>query len=58
VEVEGIVQPGPAPRFSRTPSSVSKPPSRPGADTDTALADWGVDEDRIAALRHAGVIGC
>ena len=29
IEVEGAVQPAPAPRFSRTPSAVSKPPSPP-----------------------------
>jgi alpha-methylacyl-CoA racemase len=57
VEVEGIVQPGPAPRFSRTPARVSKPPSRPGADTDQALADWGISEERIAALRGSGAVG-
>ncbi len=30
VEVDGVVQPAPAPRFSRTPSSISRPPSCPG----------------------------
>jgi alpha-methylacyl-CoA racemase len=57
VDVEGIVQPGPAPRFSRTPSAVSKPPSRPGADTDEALREWGMSDDRIAALRASGAVG-
>ena len=36
VEVNGTVQPAPAPRFSRTPSAISKPPSPPGADTISA----------------------
>ena len=57
VEVEGIVQPAPAPRFSRTPSSVSKAPSAPGADTEAALADWGVDGDAAESLRAAGALG-
>jgi alpha-methylacyl-CoA racemase len=57
VEVEGIMQPGPAPRFSRTPSKVSKPPSRPGADTDEALRDWGFSDERIAGLRKSGAVG-
>ncbi len=57
VEVEGVLQPAPAPRFSVTPGEISKPPSTPGADTDEALAGWGVAEDRIATLRSEGAIG-
>jgi alpha-methylacyl-CoA racemase len=56
VEVEGMIQPGPAPRFSRTPSAVSRPPSFPGSDTDAALSDWGIPTDRIAMLRELGAI--
>jgi alpha-methylacyl-CoA racemase len=40
--VDGVSQPGPAPRFSRTPSRVSGPPAPPGAHTREALTDWGV----------------
>jgi len=57
VEVAGVVQPGPAPRFSRTPSAVSRPPSPPGADTDEGLAAWGVERDTIARLREVGAVG-
>ena len=56
VEVDGLVQPGPAPRFSRTPSEISRPPSPAGADTEEGLAAWGVDTGRIAALREAGAV--
>ena len=56
VEVEGIVQPAPAPRFSRTPAEVSRPPSPPGADTDEALLAWGVEAEAVAALRKAGAV--
>jgi alpha-methylacyl-CoA racemase len=56
VEVEGIIQPGPAPRFLRTPGAVSRPPSFPGADTEEALSDWGIDAERIASLRELGAI--
>jgi alpha-methylacyl-CoA racemase len=56
VEVDGVVQPAPAPRFSATPSEISSPPSYPGADTDTALAAWGLDADRITSLRGSGAI--
>jgi alpha-methylacyl-CoA racemase len=55
-ESEGVVQPSPAPRFSRTPGEVSRPPSYAGQHTDEALAEWGVDPDRIAKLRDAGAI--
>ena len=56
VEVAGVVQPAPAPRFSRTPGEVSRPPAYPGAHTDEALADWGFAADEIAKLREAGAV--
>ena len=56
VELEGMVQPAPAPRFSVTKSEISKPPSVPGADTDSALAAWGIDPDHIEALRGDGAL--
>jgi alpha-methylacyl-CoA racemase len=56
VEVNGTVQPAPAPRFSRTPSAISKPPSPPGADTITALVEWGVAEDAVTKLRESGAL--
>jgi alpha-methylacyl-CoA racemase len=42
VEVEGIAQPGPAPRFSRTKPSIQRPPSFPGQHTEEVLSSWGV----------------
>ncbi|MCW2307820.1 CaiB/BaiF CoA transferase family protein [Rhodobium gokarnense] len=39
---DGVVQPAPAPRFSRTPGRVQGPPPTPGADRDAILSDWGV----------------
>ena len=56
VEYDGVVQPAPVPRFSRTPAAIQRPPGEPGADTDTALAAWGVDPERIAALRQVGAV--
>jgi alpha-methylacyl-CoA racemase len=56
VEVDGAVQPGPAPRFSRTPSAISSPPSPPGADTVSGLVEWDVDEGSIAKLRESGAL--
>jgi alpha-methylacyl-CoA racemase len=55
-EVGGARQPAPAPRFSRTPARVDRPPSAPGADTTEALLAWDVPADEIARLRAAGVV--
>jgi alpha-methylacyl-CoA racemase len=51
VEVAGVAQPAPAPRFSRTPATVQRPPSRPAADSDAVLTDWGFSSAEIARLR-------
>ncbi|WP_380286129.1 CaiB/BaiF CoA transferase family protein [Kitasatospora purpeofusca] len=42
VEVDGVTQPAPAPRFSATPGALRRPPARPGADAAGVAADWGV----------------
>ena len=57
VEVDGIEQPAPAPRFSRTPPAIQRPPARPGEHTEEALADWGFSAADIAQLRQAGALG-
>ncbi|HMQ74159.1 MAG TPA: CoA transferase, partial [Rubrivivax sp.] len=54
VEVDGVVQPAPAPRFSRTPAAVPRRGPEPGADTDAVLAEAGLGADEIAALRASG----
>ena len=56
VEVAGLVQPGPAPRFSRTPGEVQGPAAHPGQHTDDVLAEFGFDDSDIAKLREAGAI--
>jgi alpha-methylacyl-CoA racemase len=56
IEVAGEVQPGPAPRFSRTPNEIRRPPSDPGQHTDEALAEWGFTDEEIAKLREATAI--
>ena len=50
------VQPAPAPRFSRTPSSISRPPSVPGGDTVSGLLEWGIEEGTVAKLRETGAL--
>ncbi|HEY5820449.1 MAG TPA: CaiB/BaiF CoA-transferase family protein [Propionibacteriaceae bacterium] len=47
-ERDGVVQPAPAPRFSRTPTALSSAPPMPGQDTDEVLRDWGVRLRRVA----------
>ncbi|MEO7372275.1 MAG: CaiB/BaiF CoA-transferase family protein [Ilumatobacteraceae bacterium] len=50
IDVEGTVQPAPAPRFSRTPAEVTMPPAHPGQHSSEILRDWGFDAARIEAL--------
>ena len=50
VELDGIPQPAPAPRFSRTPTATPAPPTDPGADTRDVLAELGFAEDELARL--------
>ena len=56
VEVAGIPQPGPAPRFSRTPGEIASPPAHAGQHTDEILAGAGFDAEAIAKLREAGAV--
>ncbi len=56
VESGGVRQPGPAPRFSRTPSEIQRPPARPGEHTEEALSDWGFSANDLARLRECGAI--
>jgi alpha-methylacyl-CoA racemase len=56
VEVDGVVQPAPAPRFSRTPGAIQRPPARPGEHTDEVLRDWGFSAAQLEALHAAGAV--
>jgi alpha-methylacyl-CoA racemase len=56
VEVAGVSQPAPAPRFSRTPPAVQAPPAHPGHHTDDVLRDFGLSADDIAKLRSSGAV--
>jgi len=57
VEVDGIVQPAPAPRFSRTPTALPTKPDIPGQSTASAMARWGFPQQEIDTLTRAGVLG-
>jgi crotonobetainyl-CoA:carnitine CoA-transferase CaiB-like acyl-CoA transferase len=54
---EGIVQAGPAPRFSETPASVPAPPRPLDEGASRALRDWGVQPETVEAWRRARVVG-
>jgi alpha-methylacyl-CoA racemase len=56
VEVGGIPQPAPAPRFSRTPAAVQRPPAHDGQHTDEVLVDWGFSSEEIAKLHDSGAV--
>ncbi|NQU65349.1 MAG: CoA transferase [SAR324 cluster bacterium] len=56
IEVEGVLQPAPAPRFSRTPPEMRYPPPKRGEHNESALKDWGFQAEEIAALKSAEVI--
>lgn len=56
VEVDGIVQPAPAPRFSATPGKISRPPAERGEHTDEILREFGLSADDIAQLHATGVV--
>ncbi|MCL4685142.1 CoA transferase [Myxococcota bacterium] len=56
VDVEGAQQPGPAPRFSRTPGRIERLGPQPGEHTSESLAAWGFAADDLTELREAGAI--
>jgi alpha-methylacyl-CoA racemase len=49
---DGMLQPAPAPRFSRTAATLTTGPSVPGGQTREALSAWGIDD--VDALLAAG----
>ncbi|MEO6123180.1 MAG: CaiB/BaiF CoA-transferase family protein [Ilumatobacteraceae bacterium] len=56
IEFDGIVQPAPAPRFSRTKPMITLPPARAGEHTRDVLADWGFDALAIDSLFESGAV--
>lgn len=56
VEIAGVTQPAPQPRFSRTPAYVDSPPPAPGENTREALSGWGLPEQQIEEWAAAGAI--
>ena len=57
IDVDGLVQPAPAPLFSRTPATVDRRPPLPGEHTTEALTGWGIDADRVSGWIESGAAG-
>lgn len=55
VEPGGVIQPAPAPRFSRTPGALSRSPAAPGEHTIEALTDWGIQDAAELVAQGAAI---
>ena len=56
IDRDGVLQPAPAPRFSRTPPSVERSAPQRGEGGAAALAEWGFDAAQIAQFRAGGAL--
>lgn len=56
VEVAGVIQPAPAPRFSRSGEAPPTQPPQRGRDTDAVLSELGLGDDAKADLRNRGIV--
>ena len=56
VDFEGVTQPAPAPRFSRTQGSIQSSAALIGANTNEILNSWGFSDDKVDNLKKEGVI--
>jgi len=54
VEIDGVTQPAPAPRFSATPGAIQGPPPAIGAHTAEVLSEWGLSDSLLKELEAAG----
>lgn len=56
ITVDGVVQPAPAPRFSRSVPPMPTAPAEKGAHSQAILRDWGIADEHIRSLRDYGAI--
>jgi len=56
VTIDGVLQAGPAPRFSRTVPEIRHGAHRPGQDTRAILSEWGFSKNEVEALQGKGII--
>ena len=53
---DGITQPAPAPKFSKTPGAIQSGVAAPGEHHESVLRDWGLSKPEIAALKSSGAL--
>jgi alpha-methylacyl-CoA racemase len=56
VDFEGVTQPAPAPRFSRSQSSIQSAAAIAGEHSEEILKDWGFDDHTLAELARENAI--
>ena len=56
IELEGVTQPAPAPRFDRTENEITLPPALAGEHTREVLESLGLDEDELDRLKQNGSV--
>jgi len=56
IELDGVSQPAPAPRFSRTTPEVRNSARLAGQDTNSVLSDYGFSDDEVKALKEKGAV--
>jgi alpha-methylacyl-CoA racemase len=57
LELDGVLQPAPAPRFSATPGEVQRPPAHAGQHTAEILGEWlGADDAAVDKLKASGAV--
>ena len=56
VKVQGVTQPAPAPRFSRTQGKIQSPAALTGENTEEVLSDWGCSDSEISNLKMNNMI--
>jgi alpha-methylacyl-CoA racemase len=56
IDRDGVKQPAPAPRLSRTPGSAGKSMAKDGEDTWQVLAELGYSKDEISRFQENGIV--
>ena len=56
IEIDGVTQPAPTPRFDRTPASIPTRPPLAGENNDEAMLDWGFSVEEINQLKNADAL--
>jgi len=56
VEIDGVLQPAPSPRFNRTECEITNNSRTPGQDSDEILSELGLSESEISELKSSGAV--